>query len=213
MRSESGIVAWLRRWILPRAQDEIAALEAADREKTDLVASLRQQLRQQEELLAELQASDAARDELSSTLRQIASPVLPILEEVVVVPITGELDTGRVEQLLSDVLAEIERHRTGSTQRLTQQLEALTGLETRLTILGHTQRGGTPSAADRLLATRLGTACATLINDGVFGVMVAKHGDITEPVPLEEVVGKRKTVPLDHPWIESARRVGTSLGD
>jgi 6-phosphofructokinase 1 len=110
-------------------------------------------------------------------------------------------------------LVEIERHRAGSTQRLTHQLEELTGLETRLTILGHTQRGGTPSSADRLLATRLGTACATLIHDGVYGVMVAKHGDITEPVPLEEVVGQRKTVPLDHPWIESARRVGTSMGD
>ncbi len=110
-------------------------------------------------------------------------------------------------------LAEIEQQRAGSTQRLTKQLEDLTGLETRLTILGHIQRGGTPSAADRLLASRLGTACASLIHDGVFGVMVAKHGDITEPVPLEEVVGKRKTVPLDHPWIESARRVGTSMGD
>ncbi len=110
-------------------------------------------------------------------------------------------------------LAKIEASRADSTQRLTRQLEALTGLETRLTILGHVQRGGTPSAADRLLATRLGTGCAALINDGVFGVMVAKHGDITAPVPLAEVVGKRKTVPLDHPWIESAHRVGTSLGD
>jgi 6-phosphofructokinase 1 len=43
--------------------------------------------------------------------------------------------------------------------------------------------------------------------------MLAAHGDKAEPVPLEEVVGKIKTVPLDHPWIESARRVGTSLGD
>jgi 6-phosphofructokinase 1 len=119
----------------------------------------------------------------------------------------------KARKKVKEELVEIERYRAGSTQRLTGQLEELTGLETRLTILGHTQRGGTPSAADRLLATRLGTACATLIHDGVYGVMVAKHGDLTEPVPLEEVVGKRKTVPLDHPWIESARRVGTSMGD
>ena len=92
-------------------------------------------------------------------------------------------------------------------------LEKRTGLESRVTILGHVQRGGTPSAADRLLATRLGTACATLIHEGVFGVMVASREDRFEPVPLEQVVGKRKVVPLDHPWVESARNVGTCLGD
>ncbi len=59
----------------------------------------------------------------------------------------------------------------------------------------------------------MGTACADLINSGVYGVMVASKGDTTEPVPLKKVVGKRKTVPLDHPWIETARKVGTSLGD
>jgi 6-phosphofructokinase 1 len=59
----------------------------------------------------------------------------------------------------------------------------------------------------------LGTACADLINDGEFGVMVAARGEGTEPVPLEKVAGKRKIVPLDHPWLASARLVGTSLGD
>lgn len=101
----------------------------------------------------------------------------------------------------------------GNTLRLARQLEELTQLESRVTILGYVQRGGTPSAADRLLATRLGTACADLIHEGVFGVMVAARGNGTEPVPLEKVAGKLKTVPLDHPWIESARRVGTCLGD
>jgi len=110
-------------------------------------------------------------------------------------------------------LADVEKLRSTSTQRLTRQLEELTGLETRPTILGHVQRGGAPSATDRLLATRLGTACTKLINDEVFGVMVAARGDGMQPVPLEQVAGKRKTVPLDHPWILSARSVGTSLGD
>jgi len=110
-------------------------------------------------------------------------------------------------------LAKLEARHIGNTLRLSNQLEELTGLESRVTILGHVQRGGAPSAADRLLATRLGTACATLINQGVYGVMVAACGESFEPVPLEKVVGKRKTVPLDHPWIMSARRVGTSLGD
>ncbi|MCX7168132.1 MAG: ATP-dependent 6-phosphofructokinase [Rhodocyclales bacterium] len=99
------------------------------------------------------------------------------------------------------------------TLRLAKRLEALTGLEARVTILGHVQRGGAPSAADRLLATRLGTACADLVAKGVCGVMVAAKGDGTRPVKLEDVAGKVKTVPLSHPWIGSARRVGTNFGD
>jgi 6-phosphofructokinase 1 len=109
-------------------------------------------------------------------------------------------------------LAELEKQHAGNTLRLAAQLEELTGLEARVTILGHLQRGGTPSAADRLLATRLGTACAELINEGHYGVLVAAHGESTEPVPLEQVVGKRKTVPRAHPWVQSARHVGTCLG-
>ncbi len=99
------------------------------------------------------------------------------------------------------------------TLRLAQELEILTRLESRVTILGYQQRGGTPSADDRILATRLGSACAALIQEESYGVMLAARGDKAVPVPLEDVVGKIKTVPLDHSWIESARRVGTSLGD
>jgi len=110
-------------------------------------------------------------------------------------------------------LVEMGAQHVGNTMRLALELEELTGLESRVTILGYLQRGGTPSAVDRLLATRLGAACAGFINKGVYGVMVAARGDRTAPVPLEQVVGKRKTVPLDHPWVESARRVGTNLGD
>ncbi len=107
----------------------------------------------------------------------------------------------------------IEKQQAGSTWELSRQLETLTGLESRVTILGHVQRGGTPSAVDRILATRLGTACVELIHNDVYGVMVAARGEGAEPVPLEQVVGKRKSVPLDHPWIITARHVGTCLGD
>lgn len=110
-------------------------------------------------------------------------------------------------------LDELEKKHAGNTLRLAKKLEELTGLESRVTILGYVQRGGTPSTADRLLATQLGTACADLLHEGVFGVMVAARGNGTEPVPLEKVAGKRKIVPLDHPWIASARRVGTRFGD
>jgi 6-phosphofructokinase 1 len=112
--------------------------------------------------------------------------------------------------------SELKRIHSGlgdHTLRLARQLEELTGLEARPTILGHLQRGGTPSAADRLLATRLGTACAQYISRGVTGVMVAARGEGTEPVPLEKVAGNKKTVPPDHPWIQSARDVGVSFGD
>jgi 6-phosphofructokinase 1 len=100
-----------------------------------------------------------------------------------------------------------------NTLRLAHQLEELTHLESRVTILGHVQRGGTPSAADRILATRLGTACADLIAREQFGVMVAARGENAVPVPLDQVAGKRKSVPRDHPWIDAARRLGTCLGD
>jgi len=97
--------------------------------------------------------------------------------------------------------------------RLAVELQHRTGIDARFTSLGHVQRGGTPSARDRLLATRLGTTCVQYIERGILNVMVALQGDGCVPVPLEEVAGKRKLLPLDHPWIESARRLGTNLGD
>ncbi len=110
-------------------------------------------------------------------------------------------------------LADLDHAHVGNTQRLAQELEKLTGLESRLTILGYVQRGGTPSPADRLLATRLGTACAELIHRGVFGVMVAARGDGWQPVPIRDVAGNRKEVPPNHQWVQAARAVGTCLGD
>lgn len=112
-----------------------------------------------------------------------------------------------------ETLAKLAQDYANHTVLLSSQLEALTGLESRVTILGHLQRGGTPSAADRLLATRLGTTCADLIHEKTYGVMVAARGDDAVPVPLEEVAGNKKLVPPDHPWVKSARRVGTCLGD
>jgi len=110
-------------------------------------------------------------------------------------------------------IAAVQAERAGNTLRLASQLEALTGLESRVTILGYVQRGGTPSAADRLLATRLGSAAADLIADGVYGVMVAARGEGTEPVGLDKVAGRRKPVPPDHSWVRAARNVGTCFGD
>jgi ATP-dependent phosphofructokinase / diphosphate-dependent phosphofructokinase len=110
-------------------------------------------------------------------------------------------------------LADLDRAHSGNTLRLAHQIEELTGLESRLTILGYVQRGGTPSPADRLLATRLGTACAELIHQRVFGVMVAARGENVHPVPIRDVAGKSKDVPRNHQWIQAARAVGTCMGD
>ncbi len=114
------------------------------------------------------------------------------------------------EASTSDDSAE---HPGSRSVRLAESLQELTGLETRVTVLGHLQRGGTPTPADRLLATRLGTRCVELIDEGIYGVMVAVKGDECEPVKLDKVVKKLKRVPPDHPWVQSARRVGTCLGD
>jgi 6-phosphofructokinase 1 len=127
-----------------------------------------------------------------------------------------KLETGKTKVERKDAkrqLAALDTRHQGNTLRLARQLEELTHLESRVTILGYVQRGGTPCAADRLLATRLGSAAADLIHEKQFGVMVAARGDGTEPVPLEKVAGKRKCVPLDHSWITTARHVGTCLGD
>ena len=110
-------------------------------------------------------------------------------------------------------IAALDVRHQGNTLRLAHQLEEFTHLESRVTILGYVQRGGAPCAEDRILATRLGSACADLIAAGQFGVMVAARGDNTEPVPLEQVAGGLKLVPPDHSWVQSARRVQTCLGD
>jgi len=112
-----------------------------------------------------------------------------------------------------EALQQFSKARSGNTLRLSQELEKITGLESRLTILGHYQRGGTPSAADRMLATRLGSACIDCIQSGESSVMIAVDGNDTRRVPLEQVVGKKNLVPPNHPWVQAARNVGTCMGD
>jgi 6-phosphofructokinase 1 len=114
---------------------------------------------------------------------------------------------------LDQELAALDADHTGHSLRLAQKLESLTGLETRVSILGYVQRGGTPHPIDRVLGARLGNAGADLVAKGEFGVMVAAKGDLTQPVPLEKVAARLNTVPLEHPLVETARNVGTCLGE
>ncbi len=134
----------------------------------------------------------------------------------------AEIDPDRPQSPTQTVVirrGDTEMERTYHTvqepkaSQLARHLQKLTGMEARVTTLGHVQRGGIPSSADRLLCTRLGTAAASMIADGMSNVMVAVHGDRCEPVSLEEVAGRLKTVPDGHPWIEAGRLVGTCFGD
>jgi 6-phosphofructokinase 1 len=101
----------------------------------------------------------------------------------------------------------------GEGMRCATLLEQLAGKETRYVVLGHLQRGGTPTAFDRTLATRFGGKAVELIMKGQFGKMVANHPPDLVPVPLGEVVGKTKTVPLDYDLVQTARALGVSFGD
>ncbi len=94
-------------------------------------------------------------------------------------------------------------------RRITQE----TGLETRTTILGHLQRGGSPTAYDRVLATRYGTKAVQLAVNGEFGRMVSLRGLNVTSVTIKEAISKQRLVPVDGEIINTARAVGTSFGD
>ncbi|MCL2185507.1 MAG: 6-phosphofructokinase [Treponema sp.] len=97
--------------------------------------------------------------------------------------------------------------------RVAAEIQEETGMETRATVLGYVQRGGIPSASDRVLATSLGTKAADLLAQGQYGRMVALLGNDIGSVDLSVPEGKVKNVPLDHYMIDSARAVGTCMGD
>ncbi len=101
----------------------------------------------------------------------------------------------------------------GIAERLATELGALTGKETRSIVLGHLQRGGGPSSADRVLALRFGTAAIARMAEGATSGMVGmRNGDVML-VPLQEAAGKTRTVPTDRGIVVTARRIGMCFGD
>ncbi len=100
----------------------------------------------------------------------------------------------------------------GIGQYVADFIEEETGHESRVTVLGHMQRGGSPSFYDRILATLCGTTACELAYKGDFGKMVALKGDKVVPVPIKEAVSGLKLVTPDHQLVESAKAVGTSFG-
>ncbi len=99
-----------------------------------------------------------------------------------------------------------------AAQHLSRRITELTGLESRETVLGYIQRGGTPSPTDRVLATRYGAAAADMIASGDFGKMVALRKNSIVSVPLEDVAGKLKLVGQNDPLVVQAKNMGTSFG-
>ncbi len=101
----------------------------------------------------------------------------------------------------------------GIANKLVHDIEAATKLEARATVLGHIQRGGSPTPADRVLATMFGHHALDLLMEGAVGqVVVLKDGRLGH-VPIESVAGKQRKVPLDDILVHTARAVGTSFGD
>ena len=101
----------------------------------------------------------------------------------------------------------------GIGKKIADDIETATGIETRPIILGHVQRGGTPVAADRVLATEFGDKAIELLIAGERGRLVVMKGRTATHIPLEEAAGKQRLVPLDHPLVRAARNVGTCFGD
>ncbi|MDA2978963.1 MAG: ATP-dependent 6-phosphofructokinase [Actinomycetota bacterium] len=118
--------------------------------------------------------------------------------------------TGGPDARANEKLAMSQRK---TTVEIAKELEESTGLDSRVTILGHVQRGGSPSPMDRVLATKLGTAAIEAIQAGETGVMIASRGEGVATIPVSEVANRTHLVPADHPWIEAARALGVCMGD
>ncbi len=117
-------------------------------------------------------------------------------------------------------LALVEKAHDGFVERLggigakvCDRLSTLTGKETRSVVLGHLQRGGAPTSFDRVLATRFGAKAVEAVREGLFGTMVAFAPPDIIARPLEEVVGRTKTVPMDSDLLCAAKALAVSFGD
>ncbi len=106
-----------------------------------------------------------------------------------------------------------QRRLGGMAQQVAMDIEERTGRETRHLVLGHLQRGGGPNSYDRLLALRFGAAAVKLVRDGRFGCMVALDPPDVLAVPLREAIASIKTVPVDGDIVQTARALGTCMGD
>jgi len=123
-------------------------------------------------------------------------------------PLGGEMT---VKRTIEDSPEKIRLGGVG--EKLATEIEARTEIESRCTVLGHLQRGGTPTAYDRILATRYGVAAVECICRGEFGRMVALQKNEITSVPIVDVVVKPHNVPADDQLVAAGRAMGVSFGD
>jgi 6-phosphofructokinase 1 len=120
---------------------------------------------------------------------------------------------------VGEVVKTYDNQRTDAKQLggvgevVAQRIGEGTGLETRVTVLGHLLRGGEPTPFDRVLATRFGVLAAHLVCGGQYGTMAALHGAKVEPVHITDAIARLKLVTPEHEYVQAARAVGTSFGD
>jgi 6-phosphofructokinase 1 len=107
--------------------------------------------------------------------------------------ITG-LETASPDGRDADQFGHVRLSERNVGQRVADEIERRTGAEARVTVLGHVQRGGSPSVRDRVMGLRFGLAAVDFLHEGTVGVMVALHGHTIVPVPLSHVLGKTRTV-------------------
>ncbi|MDR1381050.1 MAG: 6-phosphofructokinase [Tannerella sp.] len=143
--------------------------------------------------------------------------------DVILIPELG-FDIGRVNEKILQrsrmgkpysivVIAEgLKKEKGSPSDYISHAIEKTTDIEVRTTVLGYIQRGGNPSPFDRNLATRLGGHATELIAQKVFGHMVCIRGDKVDSIPLSEVAGKTKLVPVDHDLIKQGENMGISFG-
>jgi 6-phosphofructokinase 1 len=122
-------------------------------------------------------------------------------------PEGGERVVSRVDPTSADPI-----RLGGIGQKIASDIEAATEIETRSITLGHVQRGGTPVAEDRVLATEFGNKAIELLEAGERGRLVVMKGRMVTHIPIEEAEGKQRLVPPDHPLIRAARNIGTCFG-
>ncbi|MFH2054589.1 MAG: ATP-dependent 6-phosphofructokinase [bacterium] len=122
-------------------------------------------------------------------------------------PVGGEVAVARRIETSPDAV-----RLGGISYQLAHQIEGLTGLETRVTILGHLLRGGSPTPFDRLLGTQFGRAAVQLAAENRFGRLTVLRNNQFDSIPLQEVAGKIRKVPLDSPLLGAAMSLGMSLG-
>jgi len=131
----------------------------------------------------------------------------------IVVVAEGATPTGGRTSVLKEAGKGRAERLGGIGSQVAESLEQLTGKEARCVVLGHLQRGGTPTSYDRVLATRFGGKAVECIRSGEFGKMVAFQPPEIVTVPLERVVGRFKQVPIDFDLVRTARAIGVSFGD